>query len=431
MLARDRIEEAFARNGIGIAPAAALDDWQSPKGPEDYGLSADAVDGADVDLDVTTEPAATQAQNTGRKTEEPKVRPASISLVCPPAWRDVPLEPMRWLATNRIPAREPTILGGDGGGGKTTIALQLAVSVERGLGDWIGTTCETGPVIFFSGEEPENEMRRRLARVARKRGIEPADIENLHFHFADPECCLLGVSQQNGTMAPTPLFEQLCTAAVDIRPVLVIVDSIAATFGGNQNDRVQARMFVSMFRRLARDADCAVLLLDHPSLSGMTNGTGRAGSMDWNNAVRARLHLRSVEDTEGGIGRELEVMKSNYGPAGEKVALLWEDGSFVIRGAQSTPQQAASFAKIDDLFLKLLEERNAQGRWVTPSKAAGYAPKELAGMPGAGDCTPTALANAMERLLTSKRIIVETFGPPSKQRQRLAVAPSNRLPTGE
>jgi hypothetical protein len=36
----------------------------------------------------------------------------------------------------------------------------------------------------------------------------------------------------------------------------------------------------------------------------------------------------------------------------------------------------------------------------------------------------------MERLLAAKEIGVETFGSPSKQRQRLVVTPSNRLPTG-
>jgi RecA-family ATPase len=216
----------------------------------------------------------------------------------------------------------------------------------------------------------------------------------------------------------------------DIKPSLLIIDSVAAVFGGNQNDRVQARTFVSMFRRLAREAGCAIVLLDHPSLSGMNSGTGRGGNMDWSNVVRSRLYLRTVEEEESTF-RELEVVKSNYGPAGEKVRLRWEDGSFVLKSSQSTPQQAATFVKIDDVFLKLLEERNAQGRWVTPNKATGYAPKELATMPNANGCTATAFAKAMERLLTAKQIIVETFGPPSKQRQRLVTAPSNRLPTGE
>ena len=65
----------------------------------------------------------------------------------------------------------------------------------------------------------------------------------------------------------------------------------------------------------------------------------------------------------------LEVMKSNYGPRGEKQKLRWEDGCYVLESSAPSPRQAAAAHKIDDLFVRLLEERNAQGRWVTPNKA--------------------------------------------------------------
>lgn len=386
------------------AACALSDEPPLPAGPDDYGLPA------------------TDAATAGNLSP--------LALIRPTQWKGVEIEPMRWLATHRVPEDDVTILAGDGGLGKTTLALQLGVSVACDLGDWLGTTTLSGPVIFYSAEEPESEMRRRLDRVARKRGIDPDDIKRLFFHFAEADKALLGLSTSMGTIAPTPTFQALCRSVMDVRPALLIVDSVAAVFGGNQNDRVQARTFVTMFRRLAREAGCAIVLLDHPSLSGMTSGTGRGGNMDWSNVVRSRLYLRTVEEEEASF-RELEVVKSNYGPAGEKVQLRWEDGSFVLKGSQSAPQQAATFAKIDDLFLRLIEERNAQGRWVTPNKATGYAPKELATMPGAGGCTAPAFAKAMERLLASDRIKVETYGPASKQRQRLIVAPSNRLPTGE
>ena len=416
--ARLRMELADPRDRDSARVELGLVDNEPPlpDGPEAYGLSSDGE---------TTE--GQQGQFCVDKPLEP------LRLICPSAWRDVPLEPMRWLATHRIPAGDATILSGDGGGGKTTVALQLAVSVERGLGDWLGTTCEAGSVIFFSAEEPDHEMRRRLDRVARKRGFEPNEIAGLHFHFASPENCLLAVSRADGTMWPTPLFGSLATSARDIRPALIVVDSIAATFGGNQNDRVHARTFVSLFRRLAQDVGCAVLLLDHPSLSGITAGTGRGGSMDWQNATRARLHLETVQGADGITGRVLEVKKSNYGPVGDKVTLQWEDGCFVMEGSaagQAAPYRAAAQQALDDLFLKLLEERNAQGRWVTPNKATGYAPKEFAAMPGAGSVTAMAFAHSMERLLTAKRITVETFGPTSRRRQRLVAALPTTLPTG-
>jgi RecA-family ATPase len=348
------------------------------------------------------------------ETPSPPAEVKPLHLISPPAWHDTPLPPMRWLATHRIPATDVTILSGDGGGGKTTVALQLAVAAERGLGDWLGTVTESGPVIFFSAEEPEHEMRRRLDRVARKRGLEPSDIEGLHFHFAEPDHCLLGISTSRGLMVPTPLFASLQAAALDIRPVLIVVDSIAATFGGNQNDRVHARTFVAMFRRLAQLVDCAVLLLDHPSLSGITNGTGRGGSMDWQNATRARLHLETVDGDDGSIGRVLEVKKTNYGPSGEKVRLQWEDGCFVMEGAASAPQQAAANTTADQRYLECLDATTAQGRHVCPAKGRGYGPKAFAEMPQANGMTVRAFQQAQERLFAAGAIIVTPYGPPSK-----------------
>jgi RecA-family ATPase len=345
---------------------------------------------------------------------------APLLLVCPPAWRDLPLEPMRWLAMNRIPAGDVTILSGDGGGGKTTVALQLAVAVEQGLGDWLCTTCETGPVLFFSGEEPEAEMRRRLHRVARKRGLDPSGLEGLHFHFADPDKCLLGTARKDGTIAPTALFEALEAAATKIRPALIVVDSIAATFGGNQNDRVSARTFVAMFRRLARNTGCAVLLLDHPSLSGITNGTGRGGSMDWQNATRARLHLETTTEDDGATGRVLEVKKTNYGPAGEKVRLQWEDGCFVPEMSTGAPQKAAAFSLADQSYLDCLDTMTAQGRHVCHAKGRGYAPKAFADMPRADGMTWKAFQAAQERLFATGVIENVTYGPPSKGTKRIA-----------
>ncbi|MEH2521564.1 RecA-family ATPase [Bradyrhizobium sp. AZCC 1610] len=419
MLAREEhiTEETFLKvpaiAAVVADHASPQDDAPMPSSPEDYGLPAYG--------EAITEPETITAQ----------VR-APLRLTCPPDWRGIPIPPMRWLATNRIPADDVTILSGDGGGGKTTISMQLAVSVACDLGDWLGTTCEAGPVIFFSGEEPENEIRRRLARVSVSRGLHADDITNLHFHFAEPDECILGTGKPTCPITPTPLFESLFEAARQIRPVLIIVDSNAATLGGNYLDRVHARTFVSMFRRICREINCSVVLLDHPSLSGMTNGSGRAGNMDWQNAVRAFSYLRSVDNGNGTKGRELEIMKTNYGPPGEKVRLRWEDGCYVQEGTAPSPRAAAAERKVDDLFLRLLAERNAQGRHVTPSKAAGYAPKELAAMPSAEGCTASALANAMERLLAAGEIAVERTGPPTKQRARLVVGPlPTTLPTAE
>jgi hypothetical protein len=99
--------------------------------------------------------------------------------------------------------------------------------------------------------------------------------------------------------------------------------------------------------------------------------------------------------------------------------------SLCQRAPPAPRSQSAAQNKVDRLFIELLDERNAQGRWVTPVKAVGYAPKELAAMTGAEGTTPEAFAKAMERVLGADRIIVKTVGPPSKERQRLLVVPTS------
>jgi RecA-family ATPase len=364
-----------------------------------------------------------EGQDPGHVDEVSGQAPAApLALVCPSAWHGLPIPSRRWLATDRIIANDAIILSGDGGGGKTTVALQLAVSVAGDLGDWLGTTCQRGAVLFFSAEEPEEEMRRRLQSAARARDIEEHKLEQMLFHFAEPDNCLLGIGRPNGPVIRTPLFEALRAAVIELRPALVVVDSIAATFGGNQNDRVHARTFVGLFRQMAREADCAVLLLDHPSLSGITSGTGRGGSVDWQNATRGRMYLETVTEDDDGAERVLTVKKTNYGKEGERILLRWQDGCFVPLGTAPPPARAAADLLAEQVYLDCLDIVTAQGRNVFPGRGRGYAPDVFADMPEAKakHLNTRGLAAAQERLMRNGAIWNEPFGPKSRDSRRVA-----------
>jgi RecA-family ATPase len=175
-----------------------------------------------------------------------------------------------------------------------------------------------------------------------------------------------------------------------------------------------------MFRELAQEVGCAVLLLDHPSAAGLTNGSGRAGNMDWQNAVRAFLYLRKIDNDDGSTGRELEIMKSNYGPTGQKTPLQWDRGHYVLEGTASAPRQAAAFSLADQTYLDCLDAMTAQGRHVCHAKGRGYAPKAFAEMPQANGMTWKAFQAAQERLFAAGQIENIPYGPPSKGTKRIA-----------
>jgi hypothetical protein len=205
--------------------------------------------------------------------------------ITPAAWPNEAPPPVDWLVTGFIQRGDVTTLHGDGGAGKTDIALRLAANVERGFSEWLGlelTPTANGPVVFISAEDPERKVRRRLWHHAKHDGYDLNAVTNLHLWFpAKMSGTVLAVPDRyTGTMKPTAAFQSLAAAIVDLRPVLVITDNVAATYGGNQNDRAQVRSFVNLWADIAEGPSRpAVLLLDHPSLSGLTNGTGRGGNM--------------------------------------------------------------------------------------------------------------------------------------------------------
>ena len=151
----------------------------------------------------------------------------------------------------------------------------------------------------------------------------------------------------------------------------------------------------------------------------MVDGTGTANSVDWRNSVRSMLHL-SDADKDDADARTLTVMKSNRGRTGEKIELRWNGLTFTTAaGAASSPHRAAAERNVDDLFLRLLDKRNAQARPVHAKSAKGSAPSEFALDPEADGVTTEGFRGAMERLLTTGRIIVVESGPSSKRRSHL------------
>jgi RecA-family ATPase len=343
--------------------------------------------------------------------------PAPLIVKASAEWEGKAVKSLRWTVRERILKGNVAILSGDGAIGKTTIALQLAVGVSRGT-DWLGAVVEEGgPVLFFSAEEDEDEVHRRLAMIIKYQGVKFSDLGNLYVHCRPGENALLGAPDK-GVIKGTPLLAQLTAAACDRGAALVIIEAVADVFGGDEIDRGHASQFMTLMRQLAIKSKASVLLLQHPSQAGMSSGTGTSGSSHWNNAARSRLYFSSVKDgdePDSGL-RELRVMKSNYGPAAESVRVRWQRGVFVLVGSRSVVERAAAEAPADDAFMRCLDEITVQKRSASPNKSPSYAPAIFEKMPEAAGFTRAALALAMERLYSAKKITSKEIGPPSARR---------------
>jgi RecA-family ATPase len=337
-----------------------------------------------------------------------------------------PAPAQRWIVRGFVPDRTVTLLYGDGGTGKSLTAIQLAVAAETET-KWLGHSVTGGPVIYLSAEDERDELHRRLVDVCAAHETKIEDLKQFHvWDLATADDPSLGRHDGAGGVKPTPRFDELRKLIGVHRPKLLVVDTLADVFLGEENVRSQSRGFISLLRRLAQEFDLAVLVLAHPSIQGMKTGTGTSGSTGWSNSVRSRLYLERVEGASDQ--RVLTVRKSNRAAAGQQIKLRWAHGAFWPIGAEAAAAKTvADNAAADEKFLALLRLLEMQGRDVSARPSRTYAPKIFAAHPEAAGFTASKFAVAMERLLANRSIRIETFGPPSKQRSRLrAVAMNGR-----
>ena len=280
--------------------------------------------------------------NGGEGDDAPTV--AVLLVVSAASFAGKPVPARRWIVPDMIPDRTVTSLGGDGGVGKSIVALQLAVAAAAGC-EWIGTLPEQGSVVFVSAEDDIDELHRRLDGIAAKLGVALTNLADLHIIPLAGRDAIMGATEgKTGIVKATAVWRGLVEIVERIRPRLVILDVLADVFAGNENARPEARQFIGLLRGLAIDHALAVVLLAHPSLTGMNTGSGTSGSTAWSNSVRSRLYLETIKGDDGkeidANLRILRVKKANYGRVGLELRLRWENPLLQSRHADRRVQQA-------------------------------------------------------------------------------------------
>ena len=107
-----------------------------------------------------------------------------------------------------MPARNVVLLQGDGGTGKSLLAMQLAVACATAT-DWIGIKVQSGPVLYFSAEEDRNETHIRLAEISAAEGVDLSEAHTLELAFLAGEDAVLAYEGKGVRLLKTPLLKRL------------------------------------------------------------------------------------------------------------------------------------------------------------------------------------------------------------------------------
>ena len=170
------------------------------------------------------------------------------------------------------------LLAGDPGIGKSTLLLQIAMSMSRGQ----------EKVLYISGEESEEQVKLRAERISSKKNSN-----------------LLLLSNTNTDL--------VCDIISKTNPALVIIDSIqtmeSENVSGLSGSVGQVRYGAANFIKLAKTQGIPVIMVGHVTKEGMV-----AGPMVLSHMVDTVLFLEGEKFTGTRILRSL---KNRFGPVDE------------------------------------------------------------------------------------------------------------------
>jgi hypothetical protein len=247
----------------------------------------------------------------------------------------------------------------------------LAASIAAGL-PFLGQPTKAGRVLYFSAEDPGSLVRRRLAKVCRELGLNPAVLApSLRVLDATEPSPVLYTEQRThgmrvGMLTSTyqALLQYVGANAVDV----VVVDNASDTFDADEISRAPVREFVRSLTQLVRARGGAVLLLAHvdknTSRAGKSaNLESYSGSTAWHNSARSRLFF-----VKTGPGLyELQHQKSNLGGEMPPLALEWPADGLPRVAPTAAPQPLSGPDENLRALLALIDEYARRGEYPSTS----------------------------------------------------------------
>lgn len=350
---------------------------------------------------------------------------AKLRFIDPVCYQDKPIPEREWLVPNWIPFLTVTGLYGDGGVGKSLLAQQLMTAAAIGK-PWIGLPVQRVKVLGIFCEDDESELQRRQADINTHYGCDFADLEDMRWIPRFGEDNILMDFSANGHAEPTIFHREVLEMAMDFGAQAVIIDTVADTFGGNENDRGQVRQFVQQaLGTLARKINGAAIALAHPSRLGLSQGTGESGSTGWSNSFRSRAYLSTPKDEEDAFKRTLQRKKANYANRDETIELRWNAGVFLRDDANDGILGAIKRRSAENVFLDQLNAIIREGRHVSDNPRSGnFAPTIFAGRPDRQGLGTTEFRRAMEALFASKQIKLSQYTGSNRSTNYTEIVPT-------
>ncbi|MCZ7974118.1 AAA family ATPase [Agrobacterium salinitolerans] len=310
------------------------------KGLSDFALEfQDAVidlqHGADKDITRFTEAAKAFNAELARisRKHQPAANDNNPSAIEAKAW-SLPdpkaIPPREWLYGHHYIRKFVSVTVSPGGVGKTSLGMGEALSMATGRELFGVKVHQRARVWLWNGEDPQEELDRRLTAACLHYGIRASDIDGMLFVDSGRNMPLITARQtKDGAQIAVPVVDRLCEEINAKGIDVMIVDPFVSSHAISENDNMAMDAVVKQtWATIADRTNCSIDLVHHAKKMGgqeVTAESARGGvaligaaraarvlnPMTAEEASKANVENRRLHFREGDA-------KSNLAPPSEK-----------------------------------------------------------------------------------------------------------------
>ena len=300
----------------------------------------------------------------------PNPEQAQIRISATPfVWRDPAKIPSRaWLYGKHYIRKFLTCTVGLGGGGKTSALIVEALAMATGRPLLGIKPVERARVWIWNGEDPAEELDRRIIAAMIQHDVKPEDVKGYLFRDTGREVPLVIAAQsRNGTVVSRPVVDAIIAEIKRQRLDVLIIDPFIKSHKVIENDNNAIDQVASEWAAIADACNCSIELSHHSRKTGGNEVTieDMRGAVALVNATRSArvLNKMTKEEAKNAFLEEATVWRY----------FRIDNG----KANMAPPAEKAQWYRLASVALPNGDDVGAATAWAWPNAFEGVNPHEL------------------------------------------------------
>lgn len=306
--------------------------------------------------------ASTQGKGNGRQTAASGMPVAAPIVATPFVWRpSSQIPPRQWLYGRHLIRGFLSCTVAPGGIGKSALTITEALAMVTGRPLLGQTPAGRLRVWLWNGEDPTEEIERRLAAAAQYFGINPEDCgDRLFVDSGRATPIILAEAGKDGVTINAPAFNALKSQIIQNRIDVMSIDPFVSSHRLTENDNMAIDRVAKAWAQLGEETGCAFDLTHHTRKTGgaeVTVEDSRGASALINACRSARALNRMTREEASGLGivdnerlRYFRIDpsggKTNLAPPASKAEWFKLESVGIGNGREDDPEASQDFVGV-------------------------------------------------------------------------------------